>query len=242
MAEGGAALPWGNAGPEAAPIERDLPSSLGLLLGTRVEVLWQVEPEEGQGAEAATTKVSSRPAKKQSDQCFSAVCWDFKHNKCAPACSQWWGAVLDSRPEGATDGEGRQCYVLRCVQPNTARAGEWQLGRHAPLPTCLPVVEIEPACTHPASAHRPPSLAGMCRHRPRPPAGTHTSACMCALVGAAPRRYDPDPENGFHEQECCKATFLEDRECPLAGAADARAVKSHLVMCRPCAPAPLVRR
>lgn len=59
MVEGGAALPWGNAGPEAAPIERDLLSNLGLQLGGRVEVLWQVEPEEGQDAGAATTKVSS---------------------------------------------------------------------------------------------------------------------------------------------------------------------------------------
>ena len=59
MAEGGAALPWGNAGPEEAPIERDLLGTLGLQLGARLEVLWQVEPEEEKDGEAATTKVSS---------------------------------------------------------------------------------------------------------------------------------------------------------------------------------------
>lgn len=26
---------------------------------------------------------------------------------------QWWGACLDSKPEGETDGEGRQVYVLK---------------------------------------------------------------------------------------------------------------------------------
>lgn len=79
--------------------EPDLPSKMGLQLGDRLEVKWQLE-EEG-----------------------------------APASTKWWGAVLDSRPHGETDGEGRQVYVLR---------------------------------------------------------------------------YDPDPDSGFEEQECCRVTFLEE--------------------------------
>ncbi|KAI3439000.1 hypothetical protein D9Q98_001412 [Chlorella vulgaris] len=50
------------------------------------------------------------------------------------AFTQWWGAVLDHRPDGETDGEGRQVYVLR---------------------------------------------------------------------------YDPNPELGYEEQECCRVTFLD---------------------------------
>lgn len=33
---------------------------------------------------------------------------------CMPTANlQWWGAVLDSKVEGRTDGEGRQVYMLR---------------------------------------------------------------------------------------------------------------------------------
>ena len=59
MAEGGAALPWGASPEQEAPVEADLPSTLGLQLGARVEVLWalQAVADEGEAEDAATTKV-----------------------------------------------------------------------------------------------------------------------------------------------------------------------------------------
>lgn len=50
--EQGAALPWGAAAhqqqEEEVPVVPDLPTSTGLGLGSRVEVLWEVTDEDGE--------------------------------------------------------------------------------------------------------------------------------------------------------------------------------------------------
>ena len=54
-----AALPWAAVqleGGEAPAVDRDLPATLGLQLGSRVEVQWSIHVEQEGGGEAETTK------------------------------------------------------------------------------------------------------------------------------------------------------------------------------------------
>lgn len=115
----GAALPWAQQtaqdqqGPEA--VDPDLPATLGLSVGDRVEVLWEVTVNE---TNESTRKVGVASA--TACQACSAA-GRAKHAAAVAAplstlfdCSspQWWGAELSRREDG-TDGEGRTVYVLR---------------------------------------------------------------------------------------------------------------------------------
>lgn len=133
-----AALPWGTtedaprAG-AAAAVEPDLPSQLGLGLGSRIEVLWLVHTEEEGAQEEATLAKASAPCAAPClprplacllaslPPCNSAPhlsppggAWSGNTaSSRPPARLQWWGAVLEAQAGGETDGEGRQVYRLR---------------------------------------------------------------------------------------------------------------------------------
>ena len=79
MEEGGAALPWGAANEQEVPVEADLPSTMGLQLGTRVEVLWalQAVPDDGEAEDAVTTKVNCKLGSDRgvSSSSFPCLAW-----------------------------------------------------------------------------------------------------------------------------------------------------------------------
>ena len=128
------------------------------------------------------------------------------------------------RAEVRAAGAAQHCTGVASQQP-------------AALNACLLGAESEPVCTsgvmHPLHRCPPAAQHGWSVPPPTPPPPP-IPLPVCASVGAAPRRYDPDPDNGFHEQERCKVTFLENRECQLLALPLLMwcAASVHLVTCR----------
>lgn len=74
-----AALPWAAVqleGGEAPAVDRDLPATLGLQLGARVEVQWSIHVEQEGGGEAETTQARR-----------AAPDWPAGRLRCADCCN-----------------------------------------------------------------------------------------------------------------------------------------------------------
>lgn len=119
--QAGAALPWAQQTAHDQhgqdPVDPDLPATLGLSPGDRLEVLWEVTDNETGDSTRKVGLCSAAAAARLQCPCQGAShcqyrCVALERKPVLCWALQWWGAEL-SRREETIDGEGRAVYVLR---------------------------------------------------------------------------------------------------------------------------------